>query len=308
MDVIEGFERARGRFSRPVVTMGNFDGVHRGHQAIIERVCRDAEQLGVEAVALTFDPHPMAVLKAHAAPSLLMLLDDRLEALAACGLDAAVVQKFTPDFAAVEAHDFIARFFAGALDVQQLVLGHDVNFGRDRMGSAETLVEAGAEYGFTVEVIPPVVVEGTVVHSSAVRETIGRGDVAAAARFLGRPYLLRGRVEHGAGRGKEIGFATANVEPAATLVPGEGVYASRARLEGRLIDGVTSIGRTPTFDGTETVIESHLFEQCGDLYGAPIAIEFVERLRDQEKFSGSAELAGQIKLDVERAKTLLATD
>ncbi|RMD85538.1 MAG: bifunctional riboflavin kinase/FAD synthetase [Candidatus Dadabacteria bacterium] len=306
MRVVRGLERARGCFSGPVVTIGNFDGVHLGHQVILSRVREDADHRGVDAVVLTFDPHPVAVLRPQAAPQLLMTLGDRLAALARCGVDATVVQRFTPEFAKIEAEEFVERFLVGVLGAQKLVVGHDLNFGYGRRGNAESLVEAGGRYGFAVEVIRPVVVEGIAVHSSVVRRTVAAGNVALAARLLGRPHIVRGRVVRGTGRGRHLGFATANLRPKTPLIPGEGVYAVRAVVGGRMVDGVTSIGRTPTFGGTETVVETHLFGETADLYGKMMAIRFVDRLRDQRKFESPEQLAAQIARDVERARAILA--
>ncbi len=308
MRVIRSLERARGLFQRPVVTMGNFDGVHRGHQVILRQLVDDARQRGVSAVVLTFDPHPVSVVRPEAAPRLLMPLGDRLAALSACGVDATVVQRFSPGFAEVEAETFIAEFLVEILDVQKLVVGHDLNFGRGRKGSVESVVEAGGRLGFDVEVIQPVQAEDIIVHSADVRRSVIAGDVSLAARLLGRPHVVRGRVAPGAGRGAGLGFATANVRARTEMVPPEGVYATRAVVDGLSYDGVTSIGRTPTFGGTEVVIETHLFADLGELYGKPIVVRFIERIRDQRKFSGPDELVRQIEADVRQAKDILADD
>jgi riboflavin kinase/FMN adenylyltransferase len=306
MRVVRSLERARGLFDRPVLTIGNFDGVHRGHQVILRQVREDADQRKVPAIALTFEPHPVAVLRPDKAPRLLMTLRDRLAALAVCGLDAVVVQRFSSAFAHVEAEDFMRRFIVEILRVQKVVVGHDLNFGRGRKGDVELLVEGGGRHGFAVEVIRPVLVDGMVVHSSMVREKVAAGDVELAARLLGRPHVVRGRVVRGAGRGQKIGFATANLHPRTPLVPAEGVYATRSLVDGRRIEGVTSIGKTPTFGGSDVVIETHLFTDPEDLYGRGLALEFHARLRDQRKFENAEALVAQIALDVERAKEILA--
>jgi len=306
MRVFRSLEQARGCFSRPIVTIGNFDGVHRGHQVILDRVRHDADERRVGAVALTFDPHPVAVLRPQAAPRLLMPLGDRLAALAACGLDGTVVQRFSKAFSQITADDFVARFLVDILDAQKLVVGHDLNFGRGRAGNVETLVEAGGRHGFSVEVIQPVRVDDIVVHSSVVRQAVADGDVRLAMRLLGRPHVVRGRVVRGAGRGRDLGFATANLRARTPLVPREGVYATQATVDGRRIDSVTSIGHTPTFGGSDTVIEAHLFAPLGDLYGKMLALDFVAHLRDQKKFDGPEALVEQIGRDVEEAKAALA--
>jgi len=304
--VVRSLARARGCFEKPVVTIGNFDGVHRGHQVILDQVRRDADQRGVEAVALTFHPHPVSVLRPQAAPKQLMTLRDRLEALRECGLDATVVQQFSRSFADIEAGDFVRGFLVETLGVQKLVVGHDINFGRNRAGSTRTLVDEGRRYDFAVEVIHPVTVDGLVVHSSAVRRAVASGEVALAAKLLGRSHFVRGRCVHGAGVGRGLGFATVNLALATELVPADGVYATVARLGRERVDGVTSIGNRPTFDGGARVVESHLFEFDRDAYGEVVVLEFVDRLRDQKKFDDAAALGRQVGADIERAKVVLA--
>jgi riboflavin kinase/FMN adenylyltransferase len=228
MRVIRSLERARGLFRRPVLTIGNFDGVHRGHQVILRQVRDDADHRGSEALALTFEPHPISVLRPDKAPRLLMPLGDRLATLVSFGMDAVVVQRFTKEFAAIEADEFVRRFLVEILDADKIIVGHDLNFGRGRTGNVETLIEAGGRYGFAVEVIRPVEVEGVIVHSSAVRAAVAAGDVELASRLLGRPHVVRGRVVRGAGRGRKIGFATANLRSRTQLIPPEGVYVTRA--------------------------------------------------------------------------------
>lgn len=273
---------------------------------ILDQVRNDADHRGVAAVALTFEPHPVAILRPQAAPKRLMRLGDRLAALAEHGLDATVVQPFTRTFAEIEADDFVRRFLVEILDAQKIVVGHDLNFGRGRKGNVDSLVAAGIRFDFSVEVIHPVSVDGIVVHSTVVRRAVAEGDVALAAKLLGRPHVVRGRVVHGAGRGRRIGFATANVRPRTQLVPAEGVYATRAEIDRRCFDGVTSIGKTPTFGGTESVIESHLFTDWQDFYAKPIRVRFYEKIREQRKFESPDALRRQIENDVEAARAILA--
>ena len=306
MKIVRGLARARGLFQRPLVTIGNFDGVHRGHQVIIQQAREDAAQRGSLAIAVTFDPHPIAVLRPDAAPRLLMTLGDRLAALSAAGLDATVVQRFSKEFADIEAADFVKRFIVDCLDTEKIVVGHDINFGRNRAGSTGLLIEEGGRYGFDVEVIRPVVVEGTVVHSSSVREAVGSGEVALAARLLGRPHFVRGRCVTGDARGRELGFPTVNLKARTQLAPSEGVYATVATVAGRTLHAVTSIGSKPTFGGGGVVIEAHLFDFDEDIYGANVVLEFVERLRDQRKFDGPDSLIAQVRKDIEESKRILS--
>ncbi|HYC54579.1 MAG TPA: bifunctional riboflavin kinase/FAD synthetase [Candidatus Binatia bacterium] len=306
MRIVRSLERVAGSLRAPVVTIGNFDGVHHGHQVILQQLIRDAQACNAQSVVLTFDPHPVQVVRPQAAPRLLMTLGDRLATIARCRVDVTVVQRFSAQFAAIDADEFIRRFLVGILDAQKILVGHDLNFGRGRTGNVDTLIAAGSRYGFAVEVIGPVEVDGVAVHSSRIRELVSTGDVAAAARLLGRPHRVRGRVRKGAGRGKGLGFATANVAPRTPLPPGDGVYATLAYVDGQELDSVTSIGSTPTFGGGESVIETHIFAELDDLYGKPIAVDFLERLRDQQKFTSPAALVAQIEKDVAQAKAILA--
>lgn len=306
MRVVRSLERARGLLRRSVVTIGNFDGVHAGHRFILRQLRRDADSRGTAAVVLTFDPHPVGVVRPEAAPALLMTLADRLGTLRGEDVDVTVVQRFGADFAAIEAEDFIRRFLVEILDADKILVGHDLNFGRGRLGSAETLVAAGSRYGFAVEVIGPVEVGGVVVHSSVIRRLVAEGDVAAAARLLGRPHRVRGRVQPGAGRGAALGFATANLRPRTPCVPGEGVYATFALLGGRRFQSATSIGTTPTFGGSARTVETHIFADVGTLYGKVLGVEFVEKLRDQRRFDHVDALREQVGLDIEAARRVLA--
>jgi riboflavin kinase/FMN adenylyltransferase len=306
MKVLRSLERARGKLRRSVLTIGNFDGVHRGHQVILERLRREADARGAEAVVLTFDPHPVSVVRPDAAPLAVMTLPDRLTALAAEGVDLTIVQHFNRRFAAIEADDFVRRFLVEILDAGLVLVGDDLNFGRQRGGNVATLRASGERYGFQVEVIPPVEVSGVAARSSSIRALVASGDVTGAAALLGRPHFVRGRVEHGAGRGRGLGFATANLGPETPLVPGDGVYVTVAHLGRRTLDSVTSIGSTPTFGGGVRVIEAHIFAELPALYGRPLVLEFLEKIRDQKKFDSPAALAEQIGRDVARARAVLA--
>lgn len=306
MKVLRSLERARGLVRRSIVTIGNFDGVHRGHQVILGRVRREADAHGSSAVVLTFDPHPISIVRPEAAPLAVMTLRDRLAALEAEGVDLAVVQRFSRSFASIDAEDFVRRFLVEILDARLILVGDDLNFGRNRGGDVKMLTEAGKRHGFDVEVVAPVDVDGVVARSSVIRRLVTAGDVAGAAKLMGRPHFVRGRVAHGAGRGRGLGFATANLEPETPLVPGEGVYVTVARVGNRRFHSVTSIGTTPTFGGTTSVIEAHILAEPGDLYGKPMVLEFLEKVRDQRKFDSPAELVEQIGRDVATAREVLA--
>jgi riboflavin kinase/FMN adenylyltransferase len=293
-----------GELAGCALALGNFDGVHVGHQALFAEARRHGR-----AAALTFQPHPGKVLQPELAPKLITLLPRKLELFEACGLEAAVVQPFTRDYARTAPADFEAALL-DALGARHLVIGSDFTYGAARGGSVATLREAAAQRGAQVHVVAPVTVDGVVASSSRVRELILEGRVGAARRLLGRPFDLDGMVVRGAGRGRGIGFPTANVDTQNELRPAPGVYAIRVRFqeepEGPWRPGAANIGVKPTFGGSEVTIEAHLLDFSGDLYGKELRVQFLERLRPEQRFGSAAELSGQIKRDVEAARTVIA--
>ena len=309
MLLLRHLERVGRRFAAPpVLTLGNFDGVHRGHQEILHRLVRRAREVSGTAVALTFHPHPMTVLMPAAAPQLITDWRARVEQIAAGGVDAVVVQRFTPAFAAVEADDFVRRLLVAGLGVHTVVVGYRVAFGHGRAGSAATLVRLGAECGFAVEVVGPVEVDGILVSSSAVRRAISAGELDRARALLGRAPSACGRVVHGHHRGKSLGFPTANLRVAGLVLPPDGVYAVRARVHGGERPGVANLGSNPTFHVHERGLEVHVFDFDADLYGQRVEVSFVRRLRGQMRFPDAEALTQQIAHDVAAARQVLANE
>ncbi len=306
MDVIRHITSCARRFHAPVLTLGNFDGVHRGHQAIFARVVAEARRLGGDAVAMTFAPHPMAVLRPASAPPALTSLRDKLGLIAATGIDVVLLQRFTMTFAQLAALEFVERFLVGAVGAVKLVVGHSVSFGHDRRGNATLLEELSGRLGFAVEVIGPVAVDGHEVSSSAIRKAIAAGDVRFAANLLGRPHRLEGRVVAGKRRGARMGFPTANVAVREGMLPPDGVYAVVADVAGAERPGVANVGTNPTFHDAARMLEVHLFDFDGDLYGERCRVSFVERLRGEVAFPSVDALVAQIRLDAERARSILA--
>jgi riboflavin kinase / FMN adenylyltransferase len=295
------------RFRAPVVTLGNFDGVHRGHQAILKRVIDDARAANDVAIVVTFEPHPVAVLRPEHAPSVLTSLRDRLRLLAASGIDVVVLQRFTRAFAEISAEEFVERFLAGRLQAGKVVVGHSVSFGHARRGNAALLERLATERGFALEVVGPVRVDGHVVSSSTVRQAVAAGDVRLAAALLGRPHRLGGRVVPGRRRGVAIGFPTANVHVRAGMCPADGVYAVVVETAGSRHLGVANVGRNPTFgEGAPRTLEVHIFDFEGDLYGRRCDVELVERLRGEITFPSVDALIAQIRRDAEQARAVLA--
>jgi len=312
MRVLRHLDRARDGFKSPVATLGNFDGVHAGHQEILSRVVGQAKARGVDSVVITFYPHPTAVLAPDRAPAALSPLHDRLARIREHGVGALVLQHFTPAFAALEAEEFVKRYLVDRLGVGKVIIGHSVNFGRKRSGTAKTLEEAGRRHGFDVEVVGPVQVDGIAVSSTEVRKRLAAGEVTLAARLLRRAYTVEGRVLVGDRRGRKLGFPTANLRPRlGPLVP-NGVYAVRVawtdRTSGARIDrpGVANVGLNPTFgEGRQRTLEPHLFDFDGDLYGARLQVSFIERLRGELKFSSVDALVEQIGRDAAAARAVL---
>lgn len=291
-----------------VIAPGNHDGVHLGHQALLRTARAYGQAHGLRTMALTFDPHPSAVLAPERAPMPLTTLARRSELLLAAGADDVVVQPFTREFANLSAEEFVQVLIdRGA---QALVVGPDFRFGRGRTGDVALLQDFGTRHGLHVIVEPPVLIEGVRVSSSAVREAIAIGEVERASTLLGHPYELNGRVVHGHQRGRQLGFPTANLESAPVLHPADGVYAAVARALDRephkATWGVANLGPRPTF-GAGPSVEVHLFDFEGDLYGAELRVGLVKRIRSQKKFPDLRTLVAQIKMDCDAARATLRT-
>ncbi|HMO10126.1 MAG TPA: bifunctional riboflavin kinase/FAD synthetase [Actinotalea sp.] len=301
-----------------VVTIGNFDGVHRGHRSVLGAMVADAHRGELTSVAVTFDPHPSQVHRPTEAPPLITGLADRLELLAETGLDAVLLVSYTTEFAAQEPEEFVRRYLVDALRARVVVIGRDVRFGRGNSGDLGTMVALGERHGFAVQVISD-------VHggpdperrwsSTWVRELLAAGDVRAAAEILGRPHRIRGTVVHGDARGRELGFPTANLGPDAQgMVPADGVYAGWMRRVGHPADArdgylpvAISIGTNPTFDGVQRRVEAHVPDRTDlELYGEEVVLEVVELLRPTWRFDSVEALVTQMHADVDRTRTLLA--
>jgi riboflavin kinase/FMN adenylyltransferase len=290
----------------PAVTIGNFDGVHRGHRALVEETLTRARAVAGEAVALTFDPHPARVLSPGRVPPALTTPGQKAELLAGLGLDVLALLPFTPDVARLPPEAFAAEVLKGALGARQVVVGEEFRFGRGRSGDAATLARLGGTLGFDVSALPPIMEGGRPVSSSRVREALAQGDAARAASLLGRPHTVDGTVIAGDGRGRRIGVPTANLDTGGALLPDRGVYAGHCRLpQGGTRVAVVNVGERPTFGGRTVSVEAHLLDFSGDLYGRSLRLSFVARLRAEQRFEGAAELVAQIRRDVERARGLV---
>ncbi len=288
------------------LTIGVFDGVHRGHQEILNRLTAGAHRMGVPAVVLTFDPHPARVLGGRDLKSL-TTPDERAELLGAAGVDFVITHPFTIEVAGLSAQEFMQRI-RDALGLQHLLMGYDFALGRGREGNAGRLEEIGRLLGYTVEVVEAVGDESGVISSTEIRKLISIGDVAEAHKLLGHAYSLRGRVVHGDGRGRRINTPTANLLlPPEKMVPANGVYACRTRTAEGEKTAVTNIGVRPTFFPADqpASVETHILDFDRELYGEEIELEFIARLRDEMKFPSVEALVGQIRRDIERARQIV---
>jgi riboflavin kinase/FMN adenylyltransferase len=309
MDIVQLDSLEPRGWDSPAVSAGNFDGVHRGHQALVELAVRDARATGGTAVVLTFDPHPSRVLSPDRAPEPLMSLAQKAEVLTGLGVDKLAVLKFTLELSQRSPEEFADQVLRQALGARVVVVGANFRFGRGRAGDVARLTALGAELGFRVHGLKPVSHEGEPISSTRIREALARGAVAAARDMLGRRVFVDGNVVEGAGRGRTLGFPTANLAGIEQALPGGGVYACFCRLPpGRAADvwpAVVNVGRRPTFGGGATQVEAHLLDRTADLYGRRLRVEFVERLREERTFSGAEALVAQIRRDADQARRLL---
>ena len=287
------------------VTIGNFDGVHRGHAALLAELRRQAEELRRPAVALTFEPHPAELLRPEQAPPRLSTPEDRDRLLQELGADHVLVLRVTPEMLALRAAEFFAQVIQERLAARVLIEGTNFGFGRGREGNVDTLARLCAQAGMRLTVVPPVILEGGEVSSSRLRSLLASGAVRPSAAMLGRPYRLHGVVSAGERRGQKLGFPTANLGQMRTLVPGDGVYAVRVLHQGEAWAGAANVGPNPTFGQNARKVEIHLIGFQGNLYGRSLDVDFVERLRDTRAFAGVAELVEQLGRDIEEARRLV---
>ena len=291
-----------------VVTVGTFDGVHLGHRAVLDEIARRAQASGRASVLVTFEPHPLEVINPGAAPPLLTLPDERRVILAQSPVDRVAFVPFTAELRNLTPGQFVRDVLEAQFQVAELVIGHDHGFGRGRTGDVEFLRKIGAEDGFAVDVVPPVLLpDGRPISSTLIRRAVAGGDLDTAARALGRPYSLAGEVTKGAGRGRTIGVPTLNLlpPPPRKLLPPDGVYACAVSWNGHSHGAMANLGPRPTFGEAARTLEAHLFGFSGDLYGRPVTVQFIRRLRDVMKFDSVDALTSQLHRDREAAQAAL---
>jgi riboflavin kinase/FMN adenylyltransferase len=305
MRIIRGVRNIKKKIESPVVALGNFDGVHLGHQEIFRRVKERSGEVRGTSVVYTFDPHPLKVLSPDKSPPLLTTFHKKMELIRGCGIDTVICADFNLRFAALCPRDFAGEVLSQKIGAMEVFVGQDYTFGRQKEGTINYLKKMGEEFGFKVNIVEPVSVDGNVASSSLVRDLLEEGQVSQAARLLGRHYCIEGKIVEGFKTGAVIGYPTANLDPRNELVPQTGAYAVTMNIRGKSHDGVANIGYNPTFKRDRLSIEVHLFDFSKDLYSQEVDVCFIERIRDEREFSTSGELVKQIAKDIERAKEIL---
>ena len=300
MTFVRGLQNLHSLEEKSVVTIGSFDGVHIGHQAILQQVKEAAKRLQVPSVAMTFEPQPREYFSAERAPARLMRLREKIDTLLATGVDRVVCLQFNRQLRNLSADDFVEQVLVRGLGVQSLIVGDDFHFGCDRRGDFALLIEQGKRYGFDVQDTATVEVDGCRVSSTLVREVVERADFTRAAELLGRPFSISGVVGYGQQLGRELGFPTANVQLNRFSAPLSGVVAVKVNVAGSIYRGAANVGLRPTVgDLLKPILEVHLLDFAGDLYGQRIVVEFVHKIRDEEKFTSLEKLVATISHDVE---------
>jgi riboflavin kinase / FMN adenylyltransferase len=287
-----------------VVTLGNFDGIHLGHQALVRHTVEESKRLGYPSIVLTFEPHPLKVLAPERAPRLLLTYQDKLELFRAYGVDIVIAQRFDRQFASITAEDFVRRFLVGRLRTKKLWVGRDLRFGQGRKAGTEDLMRIAPQIGFQVEVLHPISSNGIRISSSRIRGLVEAGCVDEVQPMLGRYHFVSGPVVTGQGRGRKLGFPTANISSQTEVIPLNGIYATLIEVRSRRWLSVSSVGVNPTFGDGPRTVESFIFGLEHDIYGESAKLSFVKRIRDEKKFATVEDLIGQMRGDVDRAKAI----
>jgi riboflavin kinase/FMN adenylyltransferase len=295
------------KFDRSVLTLGNFDGVHLGHQELVRKVIRRARKTAATSMVVTFRPHPLKILAPEKCPPLISIYEEKIRLFERLGIDVLVKIPFTLEFSAMTPEDFVKNVLCDTLGAKEIFVGYNYRFGKGRKGDVQTLRRLGEQYGFTVREVEQVSFGGEVISSTKIRNLLREGDVEHAARLLGRTYAITGIVVKGDSRGKGLGFPTANIAPKHAIIPSDGVYAVRLFVRDRLYDGIANIGMRPTFNKKVLAIEVHVFDFDEDIYGEDISLYFIRKIREEKKFRNAEALVDQIRTDIETAKDILAS-
>jgi riboflavin kinase / FMN adenylyltransferase len=304
MKIFRHIEEPGLSMSGTVATMGNFDGIHLGHQTLVRTTVEESKRLGYPSTVLTFEPHPLKILAPERAPLLILSYADKTALLEAIGVDIVVAQRFDRQFASIAADDFVRRFLVDRLKVKKLWVGRDLRFGRGRKGGTDDLLRLAPGAGFEVGVVDPILIDGVRISSSRIRQLVEAGRVNDVRPMLGRYHFVSGRVVPGHRRGQTLGFPTANIATETEVVPLNGIYATLIQLKNKQWLSVSSVGVNPTFGGGPRTVESFILDFEGDLYGQAVKLSFVQRIRDEKNFAMVEDLITQMHEDVKRAKTM----
>ncbi len=305
MQIIQGLDQLTRQFPYPVVTLGNYDGVHLGHQKIFNQVIETARHKSGTAIIFTFDPHPLMVLSPSSCPPLLNTYRRKMELFESYGIDVVITAKFTRAFAATPPEDFVKDILVDGIGVKEIIVGYDYAFGRGKQGTTDALKEHGRIHDFQVTVVPAYTQGDEVISTTRIRELVREGEMEKVARMLGRTYATEGIVVPGDHRGKSLGFPTANIDPHNQIFPKRGVYVIQIERGGERLDGVLNIGTNPTFGEGRMSLEAHIFDFDEDIYGEFVRILYKKRLRDEVAFKSKEALIAQITKDVDEAKRIL---
>lgn len=306
MLLITDLNKITSPFSNSIITLGNFDGLHLGHQALIKMIIDRAKETGAKSLVVTFRPHPLKILAPDKCPPLISIYEEKIRLFEKLGIDVLVKIPFTLDFSSMTPKDFVKEILCNLLGAKEIFVGSNYRFGKGREGNIRMLKELGEELGFKVREVEQVSLNGEVISSTKIRNLLKDGDVEHAARLLGRDYAITGVVIKGDGRGKGLGFPTANIASKHAIIPSDGVYAVRLFARDKYYDGVANIGLRPTFEKKELAIEVHIFDFNEDLYGEEISVFFIKKIREEKRFESIDALIKQINSDIGVAKSILS--
>ncbi len=297
MIVWNGTDHYPSDSARVVASIGNYDGVHIGHRAILEKVVDEARSKKLLSLLITFDPHPLSIVAPDRTPRLLQTREQKFEALSEIGLDGILIVQFTPEIAALTGDVFFHEILDGRVSFEAIHVGETFRFGASRSGDHNTLRELGVQRGFTVHGVSPILFDGLTVSSSTIRAAVAEGNVNLVRRLLGRPFAIHGEVVRGDGRGRTLHFPTANLDVENDLIPARGVYVTQSALDGTWLPSVTNVGVRPTFEGRQLVVETHIIDFDRDIYDSRLEVRFLDRIRDEMAFESPTELGDQIARD-----------
>jgi riboflavin kinase / FMN adenylyltransferase len=306
MILITDLQKITTKFTNSIITLGNFDGLHLGHQELLKMVIQRAREKSAVSLVVTFRPHPLKILAPEKCPPLISIYEEKIQLFEKLGIDVLVKIPFTRDFSAKSPEAFVKDILCETLGAKEIFVGYNYRFGKGRAGNIKTLKGLGERFGFTVREVEQVSLNGEVISSTKIRELVRDGEVEHAAALLGRPYAITGIVVKGDGRGKGLGFPTANIAPKHEIIPADGVYAVRLYVRDKFYDGIANIGLRPTFDKKNLTIEVHVFDFNEDIYGEEISLYFIRKIREEIKFENADALTRQIRSDIETAKATLA--